>query len=780
MKRKAKVALPVEAVAQNVLIARGLAAAVFRVDSVSYEFLGEMDKKRLWEKLAWWMLKVEANFSIYRVCREYPAERYVQDTVSLIDERFADRAAWEALLDQHAQRLRGMRSYEPELYFVVSLNARSRIPWRGASQDSQMMRDAEQESLDLIRSYLPARRATTLELQWLLRRVAVRGAREPDLDPHWSPPALSLEGGIWSPGRADVQRFMASVEKQGRRVYVEGEDGESYQSFLALGGFPVHAEFPGDSELLYAPLEKLDFAVDSVTHVRFISNKSMQGKADDAVRDSADSVDDASARYLDKQTIDHAKRTPLAQSYYSSEPWPPGLDTTISFAVGAPDAKELEERVKRLKRAYRAAALYNAPMLQVTLFGDHLIRPDGGQVKEYRRLLKRERLAGMMPLATRAAGSTSGLYVAHTIPGMRRPLRFNELEASATNRAGAVVMTGTLGGGKTMAAQQLGYNAVHRGSIVADIDPRPDHSFEALLGSKVHAIALDDLDRHRGMLDPLIIAPPALREELGTSNLMDILPHIQDGWRSEIISAVRIVLGQPNPSSMKVIEHLTSSTTRKAKEVGRELSIWSDWGLCKLAFGEGDQEGAVAHHPLTTIKSAGLTLPPAGTPREAYGDSERVSVATLKLILALAMRLVSGDRSVHKMIIFDEAHIFTQTADGLRFLARLIRMLRSMNVTMVMLSQLAGDFRELGELVGYRFSFRQDTDEQARLNLRMHGVEPTQQWIEMLRGFTDGECLMSGLDGRVTAGKFDPGMEFLRMADTNPNRRIAELEHQVA
>jgi hypothetical protein len=265
MKRKAKVALPVEAVAQNVLIARGLAAAVFRVDSVSYEFLGEMDKKRLWEKLAWWMLKVEANFSIYRVCREYPAERYVQDTVSLIDERFADRAAWEALLDQHAQRLRGMRSYEPELYFVVSLNARSRIPWRGASQDSQMMRDAEQESLDLIRSYLPARRATTLELQWLLRRVAVRGAREPDLDPHWSPPALSLEGGIWSPGRADVQRFMASVEKQGRRVYVEGEDGESYQSFLALGGFPVHAEFPGDSELLYAPLEKLDFAVDSVT-----------------------------------------------------------------------------------------------------------------------------------------------------------------------------------------------------------------------------------------------------------------------------------------------------------------------------------------------------------------------------------------------------------------------------------------------------------------------------------------------------------------------------------
>jgi hypothetical protein len=96
------------------------------------------------------MLKVEADFSVYRVCREYPADHYVDDTVSLIDERFADRSRWEALLADHAEHIRGMRSYVPELYFVVALNARSRIPWRGTKQDSQLMRDAEQEALDLI------------------------------------------------------------------------------------------------------------------------------------------------------------------------------------------------------------------------------------------------------------------------------------------------------------------------------------------------------------------------------------------------------------------------------------------------------------------------------------------------------------------------------------------------------------------------------------------------------------------------------------------------------
>jgi hypothetical protein len=108
-------------------------------------------------------------------------------------------------------------------------------------------------------------------------------------------------------------------------------------------------------------------------------------------------------------------------------------------------------------------------------------------------------------------------------------------------------------------------------------------------------------------------------------------------------------------------------------------------------------------------------------------------------------------------------------------------MTRSMNVTMLLLSQLAGDFTELSELVGQRFSFRQETDEQARANLLMHGLEPTPAWIEMLQGFSDGECLMSGLDRRVAAVKFDVVRpEFLRLADTNPTRRIADLEQAVS
>jgi hypothetical protein len=108
---------------------------------------------------------------------------------------------------------------------------------------------------------------------------------------------------------------------------------------------------------------------------------------------------------------------------------------------------------------------------------------------------------------------------------------------------------------------------------------------------------------------------------------------------------------------------------------------------------------------------------------------------------------------------------------------------RSMNITVILASQLAGDLAELEELIGVRFSFRQETDEQAKANIRMHGLDASnERLISMLRNFTEGRCLMRGLDGRVAAVKFDVvDPAFLRAADTNPTSiDMTELERQVA
>jgi hypothetical protein len=56
--------LPVETIDGNVIAARGSIASVYRIQTVSFEFLSLAEKVKLYERLAWWILKAEANFSL--------------------------------------------------------------------------------------------------------------------------------------------------------------------------------------------------------------------------------------------------------------------------------------------------------------------------------------------------------------------------------------------------------------------------------------------------------------------------------------------------------------------------------------------------------------------------------------------------------------------------------------------------------------------------------------------------------------------------------------------
>lgn len=789
--------LPINAVNRNLIFARGSVSGVYRTASVNYGMLSKAEKQALQGDLFWWMVKAEASFSIYRVCREYPANDYVRDTVSMIDERYADRRDWEQMLERQAEHMRSMRSFVPEVYPVVSLPQSMRLPWNRSQRDVAALHDAGATARAHLTDCLSARDATTREIQWLLRRAAVRGVREPDVDPHWAPPALSLDGGVWEPGRADVQSFMPIVTRRGRSVLVEGEDGDSLQTFLILGKLPKAADFPGKAEMLFAPLESLDFPVDVVAHTNRLSNKKMLSICDDAIKDANDELREAVHRFLDRKTSRRAQEVVDVQDYFASEPNPPGLDTFTCFAVGAPrdDPELLEERVSRLQQVYGSVSLYRPRGLQRMLFEEHMLRPDGANMvsyrKSYRRLLIAEQYAAMMPIGTNQGGSRTGIYFGHTAPGAKRPVKHDMLEASATNRAGAMALNGTLGGGKTIAGQLLLKHAVRRGSIVVDVDPRPDHSLERLLGAdRVNSITLENTDENVGRLDPLVVAPAPMREELTVGYMIDLLPQASAEWQTEIIAAVRAVLMEPAPSSMRVIELLRSGgaqideeerdphSEQNARAVGKALRTWSKWGLCRLAFGDGSSSDDDLAKPCTTIKVAGLSLPPAGTSRASYDQSERISVATFKLIVAYSMRLMAGDNSVHKVLMLDEVHAFSDTADGQRFLSRILRMARSMNVTVILLTQLLGDLERLKDLIGVVMAFRQQSEDQAKANLRMMNLdEDNRELVEKLLSFEDGMCLMCGLDGRVIQMQVDPAdPDFLRLADTNPSRA---LERQV-
>ena len=137
---------------------------------------------------------------------------------------------------------------------------------------------AEERAFRRAEASLPVRRATTRELQWLLRRAACRGVAEPALDDHWEPSALIVETANGQPayeplGTDLVRHANAPVLEQDRALVVDAEEGRSHQAMLGMGALPEESEFPGGAELLFSPLEALPFPVDAVVHARWLGNR---------------------------------------------------------------------------------------------------------------------------------------------------------------------------------------------------------------------------------------------------------------------------------------------------------------------------------------------------------------------------------------------------------------------------------------------------------------------------------------------------------------------------
>ena len=150
-------------------------------------------------------------------------------------------------------------------------------------------------------------------------------------------------------------------------------------------------------------------------------------------------------------------------------------------------------------------------------------------------------------------------------------------------------------------------------------------------------------------------------------------------------------------------------------------------------------------------------------------------MATLKLIAAYAMRLVSGDRSVHKVVLFDEAWFLLASRDGRRLIDRLNRLGRAENATLILATQQLTDVGEIENLIGTRLIFGQETAAEARRALELLGLDPDDRaLVERVRGYRTGRCLMRDIDDRVAELQIEPVHEhLLRILDTSPGARAA-------
>lgn len=379
-------------------------AALYRLGVSSYPYLPAAGKWALQRRLQRLAHVIGADFSLWRVNRAFPAGEYVAHTGGLLDERHQSPQAWQAFLAGHEQRLRQLGSHTPEVYLTVSLSprttgigsgvltatdrvgrrvrelARRRTAPPLSARVLSEVSTREQRVFERVASVLAVARASTEELQWLLRRAASRGVAEPVLDRYWQPDALVIEtsdGAGFVPLSSDLRQCAQAVfGERDRSLVVDGEQGRCWQAMLALGGLAEAPEFPGyTAEVLFAPLDALAWPVDAVLHARWVGNRQALAQVRKRIADVEHAYSEQLQGAAHGPSVMAGVDRVLARDYEAqlqAGGQPPMLYARVGLAVGADCEEELERRVAAVKEQYGDIAVHRPVGVQFGLWVEHL------------------------------------------------------------------------------------------------------------------------------------------------------------------------------------------------------------------------------------------------------------------------------------------------------------------------------------------------------------------------------------------------------------------------
>ncbi len=801
----------------NLVFGRGPddAWAAYCLDGESYPGLSLSRKVELKDRIAAFAYNSEADFQLVCSARAWDADAYLERALATLDPRRGHEAELRAMLDRHAERFRTRGVLRSEVYLFVRLGplasevaTASRLAEARRSLERLVglsdargiggrelsdLRRAEARCFDRVFDYLPCERARSGEVMALIRGAYVLGIGEPHVDPNWRPQALVVEGvdddeaeARFEPYEHDLLRLHESrVEIGTRSLRIDTELGTAHQALLVLGALPEEASFPGaDVELLYAPLE-VEFPVEASLSVEFVSNRVAQRLAQKRMVD-ADQQAKEETHGEHGPTVKTSEKTMAArelQARLGGSDRPPLLRSAISLRVGARSAEELEERVERLRAEYGRVELHRPLGEQHRLFLAGM-PAQSFPLRDYQAHLLPEQIGAMVPTAISHAGSEIGPYIGHALTGSRAPVLFDLAEACKLSRPPSVLLTGSLGSGKTIALETLLYQAFCQGSTpIVDVDPKGDHRLNRLPGvaESIEEIELQGSATQRGLLDPLRIGGDS-REDLAYGFLTQVLPQpVPAEWQTKIRAAVGAVVATDGRTCTEVLRALREGD-EVARQAAEALEVHLSSGLARLAFGEPDRELPEAGRAqLISIRIRGLVRPQPGTPRTELQDDERVSQAILRLVSAYALRLCAADERVHSVLALDEAWALLADAQGRSMLERFSRTGRSANITPILASQMVGDAAELEPLIGSYFAFGVEREAEAERALGLLRLDPDDEAArQRLIGFRSGRCMYLDHHGRTLPMRFDPGEELLEALDTTPAREESSTTRAAA
>ena len=583
------------------------------------------------------------------------------------------------------------------------------------------------------------------------------------------------------------------IEESQRYLRLEHEDKESYVSYFTVNAIVGELDFPS-SEIFYFQQQQFTFPVDTSMNVEIVENR----KALTTVRNKKKELKD-----LDNHAYQAGSETSsnVVDALDSVDELETDLDQTkesmykLSYVirVSAPDLDELKRRCDEVKDFYDDL---NVKLVRPAgdMLGLHseFLPASKRYINDYVQYVKSDFLAGLGFCATQQLGETTGIYMGYSVDTGRNvylqpSLASQGVKGTVTN-ALASAFVGSLGGGKSFCNNLLVYYAVLFGGQALLLDPKSERgNWKETLPEIAHEINIVNLTSDKdnaGLLDPFVIMKNVKDAESLAIDILTFLTGIssRDGEKFPVLrKAVRSVTQSDSRGLLHVIDELRREDTPISRNIADHIDSFTDYDFAHLLFSDGTVENAISlDNQLNIIQVADLVLPDKDTTFEEYTTIELLSVSMLIVISTFALDFIHSDRSIFKIVDFDEAWAFLNVAQGETLSNKLVRAGRAMQAGVYFVTQSSGDVSKesLKNNIGLKFAFRSTDINEIKQTLEFFGIDKDDENNQKrLRDLENGQCLLQDLYGRVGVVQIHPVFEELLHAfDTRPPVQRNEVE----
>ncbi len=714
------------------------------------------------------------------------ARRHVDSAVNFLAYARAQRRRSYLCLQLPVAHLEYYTLHDVRDHFLEWFAA-LRKPSLVTEKSVQSAKVAESEMYNALSNEMNITRAELEDFEFIVRRTVERYGPLPRNIPDRSEVILS-------PGVLTALTAGAFLDAKLRYLVSDVNDKKIYQTFITFADVPRYLPVVG-REWLATIDQTCEFPVDAVVHFEVFRPETAKKKVTAKKGMLKEQLEEHYAGQGEGPRSQEWAATVVGDLEANIEDGIPLLRFGVVLAVAGNDIREMRS--------------YSNVISQKFGHGFKVATPPGDMLKclymffpgaEFHKSLPGIHadpgyVASSVPMAGTEVGDERGLLLAFS---GNSPVLFMPGDAMQKG-SGAVAITGTQGGGKSMVGKTILDYCLLCGAVGFGVDPKDE-----LKAFKKLPFSLKNVDFSPGgsfRMNPFIFSPDPRRAETIAKDFLDsLLEAHKDGMsarRLVISHAVQKVMSGARRDMYAFLECLDEMAgkvpggsieeeeIREARVCSRIVRLVESNVLGQMIFGRDISSRFETREQLTIFNLKELPLPKIDesqdSPYNQITDSEKIAVAFLFLVASAAREaMFRADMKTLKVLYLDEVYHLLRVPAGYRLVMDLLRMSRSYNILPILITQNPSDLDEsIRNNLGYCFAFRMKGRDEAASARKLLGLpaleneEEMDAFLEEMESLSDGHGFMRDTKDRVAEVEITPQPGYLLdIFDTRPGKGV--------